>query len=240
VAPNGLVYFACSTTSTQFPMEGQGYRQNLQGAVDLAIGVLDMSKSGSASMPYSTYFGGNGVEEVRAATLDSNNRLVLTGYTLSTDFPTTDGALSRAPLGNGDVFVSIVNPLDPANFLVYSTYFGGTQGDVAYDVEADPSGNLYLTGYTLSNDLFTVGAPQPGWGGGTNVFVAKIKPGTAGRAGILFSTFFGQAGTYVGKALAVGADGSVYTAGYGTVGLPSSGNGQGFFAGYDGFLIVVK
>ena len=28
--------------------------------------------------------------------------------------------------------------------------------------------------------------------------------------------------------------------GYGTIGLPSSGNAQGFFAGYDGFLIVVK
>ena len=41
----------------------------------------------------------------------------------------------------------------------------------------DAAGNIILTGYTLSSDLFTVDAPQPGWGGGTNVFVAKIKPG---------------------------------------------------------------
>ena len=240
VGSNGLVYFACSTVSTQFPLEGSSYRQNLQGSVDIALGVLDMSKTGSESMRYSTYLGGTGVEEVRAMTLDANNNLVLTGYTLSSDFPTTAGALSRAPLGNSDAFVTVVNPLDPPRFLVYSTYFGGSQGDVAYDVALDRDGNIYLTGYTLSNDLFTVDAPQSGWGGGTNVFVVKIKPGTAGRAGILFSTFFGQSGQYVGKTLALGADGSVYTAGYGTIGLPSSGNGQGYFAGYDGFLIVVK
>ena len=124
--------------------------------------------------------------------------------------------------------------------MSYSTYFGGTQGEVAYDVAPDPDGNVYLTGYTLSSDLFTVAAPQPGWGGGVDLFIAKIKPGVAGRAGILFSTFFGQTGQYVGKAVALGPDGSVYTAGYATVGLPSSENGQGFFAGFDGFLIVVK
>jgi hypothetical protein len=240
VGPTGLIYFACSTTSTQFPLEGASYRQTLQGAVDITLGVIDPTKSGSESMRYSTYFGGSGVEEVRAITLDANANMVLTGYTLSSDFPTTPGALSRVALGNADVFVTVVNPLNPPGFLVYSSYFGGSQGDVAYDVAATSDGNLTLTGYTLSSDLFTVDAPQPGWGGGTNVFVAKIKPGTAGRAGVLFSTFFGQTGQYVGKAVALGSDGSIYSAGYGTIGLPSSGNAQGFFAGYDGFLIVVK
>jgi hypothetical protein len=219
-------------------MEGPGYRQNLQGAVDIAIGVLDMSQSGAASMRYSTYFGGSGLEEVRRMALDSNNNLVLTGYTLSTDFPTTAGALSRAALGNADVFVTVVNPSNPAAFLVYSTYFGGSQGEVAYDVLPDSAGNIYLTGYTLSPDLFTVGAPQPGWGGGIDLFIAKIKPGTAGRAGVLFSTYFGTLGQYVGNALTLGPDGSVYTAGYGNRGLPATA--AGFVGGTDGFLLVVK
>lgn len=240
VDANGLIYFAVSTNSTQFPLEGPGYRQNLQGALDIAVGVIDPNQFGTPSMRYSTYFGGSGVEEVRAMTLDASNNMVLTGYTLSGDFPTTTGALSRQPLGNSDVFVSVVNPNDPPHFLVYSTYFGGTQGDVAYDVAADSAGFLYVTGYTLSNDLFTVDGPQPGWGGGTNVFVAKIKPGTPGRAGVIFCTYFGESGQYVGKAMAVGSDGSIYTAGYGTIGMPSTANAQGFFGGYDGFLVVVK
>ena len=91
VGSNGLIYYACSTTSTQFPMEGPGYRQNLQGAVDITIGVIDPNKFVSESMPYSTYFGGSGVEEVRAIALDANNNLLLTGYTLSEDFPPPPG-----------------------------------------------------------------------------------------------------------------------------------------------------
>jgi hypothetical protein len=179
---------------------------------------------------------------VRAIALNSDGNLVLTGYTLSTDFPTTLGALSRAPLGNADVFVTIVNPLDPPRFMVYSTYYGGSQGDVAYDVLPTADGSLYLTGYTLSPDLFTVGAPQPGWGGGTNVFISQIKPGTPGRAGVLFSTYVGQKGQYVGNAVTLGPDGRIYAAGYGTIGLPSSstGNAQSFFAGYDGFLAIMQ
>ena len=240
VDANGLVYFACTTNSTLFPMEGPGYRQTLQGALDVTIGVIDPNQFNEASMRYSTYIGGSGVEEVRAMTLDPNNHLVLTGYTLSTDFPTTAGALSRLPLGNADVFVTIVNPADPPNFLVYSTYFGGSQGDVPYAVAADADGNIYLTGYTLSSDFYTVNAPVPGYGGGIELFIAEIKPGTPGRAGVLFSTFFGRTGQYVGTALATGPDGRIYAAGYGNIGLPSSAAGQGYFAGYDGFLVVVQ
>ena len=227
---NGKVYFAASTTSTQFPMEGPGYRQNLQGGVDIVVGMMDMTKFGTPSLVYSTYLGGSDADEVRKISLDSKNNVIVTGYTLSNDFPVTSDAVQRNAVGNTDVFVSVVNPNDPARFLVYSTYFGGTQGEVAYDVKSDSTGNIYFTGYTLSPDLFTVGAPQPGWGGGIDVFVAGIKPGTPGRAGLLYCTYLGATGTYVGSAMEVGTDGSIYVGGYGNIGLPSSSNGSGFAA----------
>ncbi|MDE3167492.1 MAG: SBBP repeat-containing protein, partial [Acidobacteriota bacterium] len=132
VGSNGLVYFACSTISTLFPMEGPGYRQTLQGGIDVAMGVIDPTQSGEASMKYSTYLGGSSLEEVRAMTLDAKGNVVLTGYTLSSDYPTTGDALSQQPLGNADVFVTVMNPADPRNVMVYSTYFGGSDGDVAY------------------------------------------------------------------------------------------------------------
>lgn len=241
VGTDGMVYFAASTVSTQFPMEGPGYRQTLQGSVDVIIGKMDMTKFGTPSLVYSTYLGGTDVEEVRGMALDSKNNVIVTGYTLSIDFITTDDAVQKTSGGNGDAFVTVVNPSDPVHFMVYSTYFGGSQGDVAYDVKADSAGNLYFTGYTLSPDLFTVGAPQPGWGGGINVFTAGIKPGTPGRAGIIFCTYTGATGTYVGNTLALGPDGSIYVGGYGTIGLPSSSNGSGYNGGAaDGFLLVFK
>jgi hypothetical protein len=183
------------------------------------------------------------VDEVRKIALDAKNNVILTGYTLSDDFPVTSDAVQRNPAGNTDVFVSVVNPNDPAHFLVYSTYFGGTQGEVAYDVKPDGAGNIYFTGYTLSPDLFTVGASY-GWGGGIDVFVAAITPGKSGSAGRLYCTYLGATGTYVGSALVLGSDGSIYVGGYGNVGMPidvGTPSGAGFAGGVaDGFLVVLK
>jgi len=249
VGTNGKVYFGITTTSTDFPLEGPSYRQNLQGGVGIVVGMMDMTQSGEASLVYSTYFGGSDqnhpadVDEVRKIALDAKNNVILTGYTLSDDFPVTSDAVQRNPAGNTDVFVSVVNPNDPAHFLVYSTYFGGTQGEVAYDVKPDGAGNIYFTGYTLSPDLFTVGASY-GWGGGIDVFVAAITPGKPGRAGLLFCTYLGATGTYVGSALVLGSDGSIYVGGYGNVGMPidvGTPSGAGFAGGVaDGFLVVLK
>jgi hypothetical protein len=238
VGTDGMVYFGVSTASTQFPMEGPSYSQTLHGQVGIVIGMMDMTKSLEASLVYSSYLSGSEDDEVRKITLDAKNNVILTGFTLSNDFPTTSDAVQHNAVGNTDVFVSVVNPNDPAHFLVYSTYFGGSQGEVAYDVKADGAGNIYFTGYTLSPDLYTVGALY-GWGGGIDVFVAAVTPGKPGAAGIQFCTYLGANGTYVPTALVLGPDGSIYVAGYGNIGMPITGAGYSGGAN-DGFLVVMK
>src|SRR5207249_2480031 len=168
VDTNGLVYFAATTDSTEFPMAGRSNRQKLAGGIDIILGVMDMTKSVEPSLVYATYFGGSAVEEVRKIALDSKGRLMLTGYTLSPDFPVTPDAVQSAQAGNGDVFVSVVDLNDVEGFLVYSTYLGGSQGEVAYDLAGDMAGNIYVTGYTLSPDFPVKGAPQGNWGRGTD------------------------------------------------------------------------
>jgi hypothetical protein len=242
VGTNGKVYFGISTTSADFPLEGPFFSRpsnpDVPG-VHIVVGMMDMTKSVEASLVYSTYLGGSGNDEVRKITLDAKNNVILTGFTLSNDFPVTSDAVQRHPAGNTDVFVSIVNPNDPPHFLVYSTYFGGAQGEVAYDVKPDGAGNIYFAGYTLSPDLFTVAAPYPGWGGGIDAFVAAVTPGKPGRSGILFCTYLGADGTYVADSLVLGPDGSIYVGGYGNVGMPITGAGySGGMA--DGFLVVLK
>jgi hypothetical protein len=242
VGTNGKVYFGISTISTQFPMEGPGYRQNSLNPnnpqTDIVVGIMDMTQSGEASLVYSTYFGGSDNDEVRKIALDAKNNIILTGYTLSDDFPVTSDAVQRHAAGNTDAFVSIVNPNDPAHFLVYSTYFGGSQGEVAYDIKPDSAGNLYFTGYTLSPDLFTVGASY-GYGGGIDVFIAAIKPGTPGAAGILYCNYMGATGIYVGSTLVLGPDGSIYLGGYGQIGMPITATGYSGGVS-DGFFVVLK
>ena len=241
---NGLVYFAASTLSENFPMEGAQYRGILVGAQDAIVGVMDLTKSGQASLVYSTFFGGSGNEEVRGMAFDAKGNVIITGYTLSTDLPVTADALQSTNRGNGDAFVAVFNPsLSYTAGLLFSTYFGGSHGEVGYQVAGDAAGNIYLTGYTLSTDLPIAGTvPQAQWGKGTDLFVTKFKTGIGGKGALEFSTFLGSTATYVPTALTVGADGAVYVTGFGGIGLPATeGAVQGGFAGItDGFIAVFK
>ncbi len=244
VDDNNLTYFAVSTLSIDFPMKGFQYSINNSGGSDVAVGVMDLSQSGDASIKYSTFFGGSGNEEVRAMAFDKSGNVIITGYTLSTDLPLTADAIQRVNNGGGDAFVAVLNP--HANFqqgLVYSSYLGGKSGDVGYALATDSAGYIYVTGYTLSSDFPIAGkVPQPTWGGGTDVFLTKFKTGVAGRSAIDFSTYLGGANLYVPSSVQVGSDGRVYVTGTGGIGLPSSQFAiQGGYAGgsSDGFFFVL-
>ena len=56
--------------------------------------------------------------------MDTAGNAYVTGYTASTDFPTTPGAFQTTYGGDQDAFVTKLNPTGTA--LVYSTYLGGT------------------------------------------------------------------------------------------------------------------
>ena len=66
--------------------------------------------------------------------------------------------------------------IDP--ILSYSTYFGGTADDIAWNVAVDAGGYVYVAGETLSAQLATVGAFQGSYAGGPylgDTFVAKFS-----------------------------------------------------------------
>jgi hypothetical protein len=244
VGPNGLVYFAASTTSDNFPMAGFQVFGSRLGRQNAVTGVMDLTKATDKGLRYSTFYGGSGVDEARAMAFDAKGRIILTGYTLSTDLAVTPDAMQNSPGGNGDAFVAVIDPSKPfAQGLVYGTYFGGSHGEVAYGVGSDAKGNIYLTGYTLSPDMPVTGSvPQGDWGKGVDVFVASITPGIIGRGALNYSTYLGGSGTYVPTGLTVGADGSVYVVGYGGSGLPMTDNANQGPAGggSDGFIAILK
>ena len=59
------------------------------------------------------------------------------------------------PQGLGDAFVAKFDPAG-AN-LLYSTYIGGSSGDITSRLALDSSGNVYLVGSTRSADFPTLG-----------------------------------------------------------------------------------
>jgi hypothetical protein len=242
---NGLVYITASTLSDYFPMAGFSAQPFRAGAQDAILDVLDMNKSGEASLVYGTFYGGSGNEEVRGMAFDPQGNVVITGYTLSTDLPITGDALQPSSAGNGDAFVAALNPAIPFTpGLRYSTYYGGKNGDVGYQVAVDADGNIAITGYTLSPDLPVVGAvPQPAWGGGTDLFVARFKRGIGGKGALDFSTYLGATAIYLPTGLSVMGDGSLLVVGFSGSGLPVTGDARQsiFFGGSaDGFILVMK
>ena len=56
--------------------------------------------------------------------VDTAGNAYVTGYTDSTNFPTTPGAFQTTYGGGDDAFVTKLNPAGTA--LVYSTYLGGS------------------------------------------------------------------------------------------------------------------
>jgi len=101
--------------------------------------------------------------------------------------------------------------IDP---LVYSTYIGGSSGDLGNGIAVDGSGSAYVTGTTSSSDYdVTAGAFQMTYGGGIyDVFVTKLNAtGTA----LVYSTYIGGSSEDYGcNGIAVDGSGSAYVTGY--------------------------
>jgi hypothetical protein len=232
---------AATTGSSFFPMAGNSYQGNLAGGYDVILAVLDPTQFGTESLVYATYLGGSNSEEVRGMAVDGNGNILLTGYTLSNDFPVTADAAQPVNGGNGDIFAVVMNPFTPPG-LLYSTFLGGSDAEVGYGIGADAGNNIYVTGYTLSPDLpVTQNAPQPTWPQGIDIVAAKIIPHVAGPAGFGYVTYYGGASINSGQTLAVAPDGTLYFAGFtGGALTTTSDAAQGSYGGgvSDGFLVV--
>jgi len=152
-----------SNFPTTSPIDGA-----LGGSID--VFVTKINPAGSAHV-YSTYLGGNGIEEGFGIAVDSSGSAYVTGETQSADFPTTS-PIQGTFGGNQDAFVTKINPAGSAH--VYSTYLGGVSQDIGRGIAVDSSGSAYVTGNTVSSDFPTANPIDGALAGGGDAFVTKI------------------------------------------------------------------
>jgi hypothetical protein len=101
--------------------------------------------------------------------------------------------------------------IDPV--LSFSTYFGGTQQEVATAVAVDRSGAIWLTGTSISPDVPTAGGSlQSSTLGPIDGFLARIEFPAEGPT-LAFSALFGGSGNDYPAAIALDSSGMVYVAG---------------------------
>src|SRR5207249_5256491 len=181
-------YVAGSTTLTDFPTTTGAVQTASGGSADAIVAKVDPTGSG---LIYSTYLGGAADDEGYGIAVDGAGNAYVTGYTSSTNFPTTAGAFRTSFSGNTDAFVTKVNPSGSA--LAYSTYLGGSGYERAPGIAVDAAGNAYVTGFTDSaNFPTTPGAIQTNFAGTTDVFVTKVNPSGSGLA---YSTYLDRKST---------------------------------------------
>jgi Abnormal spindle-like microcephaly-assoc'd, ASPM-SPD-2-Hydin/Beta-propeller repeat len=112
-----------------------------------------------------------------------------------------------------------VAKFDPHGNNVFATYMGGSGYDVPIGgIALDPSGNIWLTGTTNSNDFpVTPNAIQSSFqGGATDAFIAELNP--AGTM-LLYGTYLGGSNDessteyYATGGIAIDSSGNVYVTG---------------------------
>src|SRR5262249_9745004 len=143
-----------------------------------------------------------------AIAVDSAGIAYIVGYTDSTDFPVSAGAVRTATAGSVDVFVTKLSAAGSS--ILYSTYLGGSSDDRGYSIAVDSSGNAYVTGYTSSANFPIASPAQSTNAGGRDAFASKLNPsGTA----FVYSTYLGGSGTDSGNGIAIDAGGAAYITG---------------------------
>ncbi|MGZ5675507.1 MAG: DUF7948 domain-containing protein [Usitatibacter sp.] len=134
--------------------------------------VARLSADGS-TMPFASFLGGSGSETAGGLAVDGSGNIYVTGQTLSADFP----LLSPLPSGSrgpSSAFLTRFN----SGAIDFSTYLGGSGGEIGFSVALGSSGT-YVSGRTTSSDFPTVNAFRNSRSGNSDVFVSRIRFGAS-------------------------------------------------------------
>jgi hypothetical protein len=167
-------------------------------------------------LSYSTYLGGSAADNAAAVAVDAAGSAYITGSTTSADFPVVNAlqaAINRTQAFGNDTFVTKLS-LDGTS-IIYSTFLGGSNGDVGHGIAVDSQGNVYVAGETSSSDFpVTQGAFQTTYRAaqfyGGDGFIAKLNPT---GSSLVYSTYFGGNGQDLINGVAVDANGNAYITG---------------------------
>ena len=235
---SGNIYIDGVTNSTGTQMSTTGaFKTSMLTSGDAYDGFLIKFNS-SGARQWSTYFGGSTTDYGMGLSLDASANIIMSGYTISTSAIATAGAY-QTTFGGGtnDAYLA---KFSTSGALIWATYFGGSLADVAYRTALDQSGNIFMSGYTVSTSgIASTGAFQTTYGGGTqDGYLAKFSPAGAR----LWSTYFGGSLVDVAYSVTTDLNGNAFICGstVSTSGIATTGAYQTVFAGgstpYDAFI----
>ena len=176
------VYVAGQTNSTGFPVTTNAFQRTLTSdgcsysdSTVCTDGFVTALSSNGQSLIYSTLLGGKHSDSIRSIAVNNRNIAFVTGYTTSTNFPTTASAFKKSISSELDTnaFVTAIN--SNGQSLYYSTLLGGSKSTSGYGIALDSAWNAYAVGNTSDTDFPTAGNPyQPTLKGVGDGFLSKV------------------------------------------------------------------
>ncbi|MBI3593710.1 MAG: SBBP repeat-containing protein [Nitrospirae bacterium] len=206
---SGNAYVTGETRSLNFPTVNPFQAQYGGGILDAF--VTKINAAGTA-LDYSTYLGGSDYDDAHSIAIDASGNAFVSGETKSVNFPITSRHIQDQIGGNFDAFLTELDAAGSAE--IYSTFLGGSDYDIGWHIVLDGAHNIYMTGSTRSTNFPLAGTSFQGtFGGGTDVFVAKIHPFDSSGSDLIYSTYLGGSGEDNGYGIGVDDAGNAYVTG---------------------------
>jgi len=134
---------------------------------------------------WSTYAGGDGMDELQQVELDDDGNIYVSGFTTSLNTIATSGAHQGTLAGFQNCFLQ---KYSPQGQKLFGTYFGGQSADRCYGMTRESAtGNIYLSGSTFSAGVATAGTHQQALASPDDGLLVKFTP----DGNLLWATYFG-------------------------------------------------
>ncbi len=162
-------------------------------------------------LTWGTLFSGESTDYLHDIETDNVGNLFVTGTAQSIDFPVLDaGTFFEGSLtGVSDIFIAKFNN---NGTLLWGTFYSGGESEEALSITADIDGNIWLTGYTWSDDFPLLNAGtffQNDLDEWSDAFILKFS----NNGERLLSTYYGGNGAEGGQVIEADVFGNVWVLG---------------------------
>jgi hypothetical protein len=230
VSMNHAPYVTGYARSANFPITAGAFDTSWNGHYDAFVAVLTPN---GGSLVGSTYLGGNAEDSGMGIGL-IDNVPIISGYTESPQFPTSQGAFQTARLGPSDAFCArFTADLTGAQYI---TLVGGSGADIGAGMAINSKQEAAFTGYTESADFpVQAGSYQTTLKGVRDAIVVQV--GSTGTT-LMGSSYLGGDAADEGHAIVLDSQAYVVAGTTGSSNFPTTlGAAQpAFKGGSDAFV----
>jgi len=206
IGPTDVLVFQGTTSSPNFPVTPSSFQQTRGSTYDAFM--IRLSTTGTRI--WASYLGGSGNDFGGYVAVDRDGSVVVTGTTLSSNFPVSPGAYRTTPSGQETYLLRF----DAAGARRWGTFVGATNQEEAGGLDIDTNGTIGVAIRTTSTDFpTTIGTYRQGWtrtgAGDYEAVLATFDSSGNYRWG----TYFGGNSNDVPRGMAFDGTGHIYLGG---------------------------